>query len=231
MMDGREADDIAFVKEAFASLGTRRILLPALLLALLLAFGDIAIASSLPTAQDPDHLPYLLVFLLLLLGVVAFSVAILRMLVGSARPPWQPDSSLGLYGLAFVASVAIGLSADMVVGGREDLVGGLAGGVLATVVRAPLAPWFVAMAVERPLAWHPGPYMRRFRAWLPSLLLWSLLIVVPLGQLHLMINRAYLSGPADWSWPVTLIEAALGAALELVALGLASVAYRRVARS
>jgi hypothetical protein len=226
-----ESDDIAFVKEAFALLGTRRILLPALLLALLLAFGDIAIASTLPTARDPDSLPYLLAFLLLLLGVVAFSVAILRILNGSGRPPWQPDASLGLYGIAFIASIVIGIWADMLVGGREDLLGGLAGGVLATIVRAPLAPWFVAIAVERPLAWHPGPYMRRFRTWLPSLLLWGLLIVVPLGQLHLMINREYLPGPADWSWPVTLVEAALGAALELVALGLASVAYRRVARS
>ena len=136
----------------------------------------------------------MIVLLLLLLGLAAFAVAILRILNASARPPWQPDSSLGLYALALIASIILGLLSDAVMGGRDSLVAGLAIGALAAILRAPLAPWFVAMAVERPLALQPAPFMRRFASWLPALLLWSLLIVVPLAQLHDVLSRMLITG-------------------------------------
>jgi hypothetical protein len=230
MKDERKADDIAFVREAFDSLYTPRLLLPALLLAVLLAASKIAILSNLPTAQNPDHLPYLLAFMLMVLVILAFVVAILRILNGSARPPWQPDSSLWLYALTFIVSALIALSADLLLGGRNDQLSGLAAAALDTAVRAPLAPWFVAIAVERSLAWRPGPWLTGFRIWLPSLLLWGFLIVVPLNHLQLMLNWRYLVSGTDWFWPAALVEGALGAAIELLALALASVAYRRVAR-
>jgi hypothetical protein len=226
-----ERDDIAFVKEAFASLRTRRMLLPAVLLALGLTISNVAILYTLPTADRPDHLPYLIAFLLLVLGLAAFAVAILRILNRSVRPPWQPDSSLCLYAPALIASVILGQVSDMVMGGRDSLLAGLASGALAAILRAPLAPWFVAIAVERPLAWRPAPSMRRFSAWLPALALWSLLIVVPLGHLYYVLSRMMVAGAGDWFWPLALIVGSLGAAIELVALALASVAYRRVARS
>ena len=225
-----EEDDLAFAQEAFASLGTRRMLLPAVLLALGLTASNIAILYTLPTAGSPDHVPYLIAFLLLVLGLVAFAVAILRILNRSARLPWQPDSSLWLYALALIASVIIGLVAGQLMGGRDSLLSGLATGALAAIVRAPLAPWFVAIAVERPLAWQPWPYLQRFPAWLPALLLWSLLIVVPLSQLHYLLNRMLFVGMGGWFWPLALLDGALGAAIELLSLALASVAYRRVAR-
>jgi hypothetical protein len=225
-----QENDIAFVKEAFASLGARRLLLPALLLALGLAASNVALRYALPTAANPDHVPYLIVLLLLLLGLVAFAVAILRTLNASARPPWAPDSSLWLYGLALIASVILGVMSDSVIGGRDSLAAGLAIGALAAIVRAPLAPWFVAMAVERPLAWEPGPYMRSFASWLPALLLWSLLIVVPLAQLHYGLSRMLITGAGTWVWPLALLDGALAAAIELLSLAFASVAYRRVAR-
>ncbi len=231
MTDERKADDIAFVKEAFDSLAVRRLLLPALLLAALLAAGKIALLLSLPSPQKPDHLPYLLAFLLTVLGMVALLVGMLRILNGSARPPWQSDSSLWLYGMAFIVSAFIGQSSDLVVGGRNDHLTGLASAALDTALRAPFAPWLVAIAVERPLAWRPGAWLKGFRSWLPSLLLWGLLIVVPLRHVQLMLNWGYLVSGTDWFWPAALIEGALGAAIELVGLALASVAYRRVARS
>ena len=226
-----EEDDIAFVKEAFARLGTRRMLLPAVLLALGLTASNIANAYTLPTAANPDYLPYLIAFLLHVLWVIAFAVAILRLLNGSARPPLQPDSSLALYALALIASFVIGIVSDLTMGGRDSLLTGLATGAMAVIIRAPLAAWFVAIAVERPLAWQFGPYMRHFSAWLPALLLWSLLILVPLIQLYYVLGRMILAGAGDWFWPLALLNGSLGAAIELVSLSLASVAYRRVARS
>ncbi len=231
MANDRGADDIAFVKGALASLATRRLLMPAMLLALLLAAGKVALLAFLPSARNPDHLPYLLVFMLMVLATLAFVVAILRILNRSARPPWQPDSSLWLYSVAFIVSAFLALFADLVVvGGMHDPISGLAAGALDTALRAPFAAWFVALAVEQTLAWRPGPWLRGFRAWLPSLLLWSFLIVLPLRQLQLMINSTYLLSGTDWFWPAILPDALLGAAIELVSVALASSAYRRVAR-
>ena len=129
-----------------------------------------------------------------------------------------------------IASVLIGIAAELVMGGRTDLLSGLAAGALATILRAPLAPWFTALAVERPLALRPAAYMRRFAAWLPALLLWGLLIVVPLVQLLASLNQVLLAGAGGWFWPIVLLYGLLGAAIELIALALASAAYRRVAR-
>jgi hypothetical protein len=119
----------------------------------------------------------------------------------------------------------------VVVGGRNDHLSGLAAGALDTALRTPFEAWFVAIAVERPLAWRPWPWLRDFRLWLPALLLWGLLIVLPLRHLQLMLNWTYLVSGTDWSWPAALPDGALGAAIELVWLALASTAYRRVARS
>jgi hypothetical protein len=231
MRGERQADDIAFAREAFDSLATRRLLVPALALALLLIAGKIALLSNLPTTANPDHLPYLLFFLLLMLGSMAFSVAILRILNGSIRPPWQPDSSLWLYGLAVIVMITVDVIADFLVGGRNDLPGGLAAAAFSTAVGAPLSPGLVAIAGEGSLEWRPAPWLRSIRQWLPPLLLWGLLIVAPLNQLHLMINQKYLVGGGEWFWPAAFFDGALGAAIALTAFALASTAYRRVARS
>lgn len=224
-------DDIDFVKEALASLGTRRVLVPGLLLILLQSASIVATLANLPTASHPDHSRYLAVLLLLLLGLLACGVALLRILNASPRPPWQPDTSLWVFGLALIAGIAIDVAADFVVGGRTDLLSGLASGALSAALSAPLVPWFTAIAVERPLALRPGHHMRRFAGWLPALLLWNLLIVVPLGQLLAMLTETLMHGAGGWFWPIVPLYGLLGAAIQLVSCALASVAYRRVARS
>jgi hypothetical protein len=224
-------DDIAFLKEAFASLGTRRILVPALLLALFQSASAVATLATLPTAGHPDHSRYLAALLLLVLGLTACSVALLRILNESPRPPWQPDASLWMFGLAMIAALFISIAADFVVGGRRDLLAGLASSALSIVVSAPFAPWLAAIAVEQPLALRPQDHMRRFAAWLPALLLWNLLIVLPLGQLLAMLDETLLNRANGWFWPVVLLYGPLAAAIELVSCALVSVAYRRVARS
>jgi hypothetical protein len=229
--DSRGDDDIAFVKEAWASLGTRRIVLPALLLILLQSASCVTILATLPTASYPDHSRYIAAFLLVLLGLLACSVAILRILNASPRPPWQPDASLWLLGLALIVDAFISLAADLLMGGRTDLLAGLASGALSIIISAPFAPWLTAIAVERPLALRPQDYMRRFAVWLPALLLWYLLIVLPLGQLLAMLAQTLADGADGWFWPIALLYGLLGAAIELVSCALVSVAYRRVARS
>ena len=231
MADDPREDDIAFLKEAYASLGTRRILAPALLLALLQSASIVAMLATLPTAKDLDHTPSFAVLLLFLLGLLACSVALLRILNASPRPPWQPDASLWLFGLTLIACVCIDVAADLVMGGRTDLLAGLASSALSIIIGAPLIPWFTAIAVERPLALRPRDHMRRFAAWLPALLLWNLLIVLPLGQLLALLSRMLLAGAGGWFWPIVLLYGLLGGAIELVGCALASVAYRRVARS
>jgi hypothetical protein len=229
--DDRGEDDLAFVKEAFASLGTRRLLLPALLLVLLQSASNVAMLAALPTATHPDHSRAFATLLLILLGLLACSVATLRILNASPRPPWQPDTSLWLSGLALILGVAISIAADLIMGGRTDLLAGLASGALAVIVGAPFTPWFTAIAVERPLALRPEDHMRRFAAWLPALLLWSLLILVPLGQLLALLSAMLVAGAGGWFWPIVFVYGLLGAAAELVCCALATVAYRRVARS
>jgi hypothetical protein len=231
MADSRKQDDIDFVKEAFASLRTRRVLVPALLIVLLQAASAVAMPYTLPTAAHPDHSRYLAVLLLLLLGLLGCSVALLRILNASPRPPWQPDASLWLLGLALIACALIDAAAYLVVGGQDDLLAGLASGSLSIAITAPLAPWITAIAVERPLALRPRDHMRNFAAWLPAFLLWELLIVVPLGQFVALLNKMLMEGAGGWFWPVVLLYGLLGTVIELVSCALSSVAYRRVARS
>ena len=230
-MASRTHDDIAFLKEALASLGTRRILLPALLLILVQSASVVVMLAALPTAGHPDHSRYLAALLLLLLGLLACSVAILRILNASPRPPWQADASLWLVGLALIAGAFISIAADLVVGGRTDLLASLASGALSIVISAPLVPWLTAIAVERPLALRPRDYMRRFDAWLPALLLWYVLIVLPLGQLLATLGAMVVADAGGWFWPIVLLYGLLGSGVELISCALSSVAYRRVARS
>jgi hypothetical protein len=230
MTDERNGDDIAFLMEALASLGTRRILVPALLLVLLLFATNVAMLATMPTVKHPDHSAYVVAVLLLLLGLLACSVAVLRILNASPRPPWQPDASMWLCGVAMIAGLFIAAAADMIMGGRTDLLAGLASRALSAIITAPLVPWVTAIAVERPLALRARDYMRRFAAWLPALLLWTLLIAVPLVQLLGMLVQMLIDGAGGWFWPVALLYGLLGAAIELVGWALASTAYRRVAR-
>jgi hypothetical protein len=230
MADDWSGDDIAFLKEALASLGTRRLVLPSLLLMLLQSASNVAILAALPRASHPDHSRYLAGILLLLLGLLACSVAMLRILNASPRPPWQPDASLWLVGAVLIAGAFISAGADLVVGGRSDLLAGLASGALSTTITTPLLPWLTAIAVERPLALRPRDYITRFAAWLPALLLWNLLILVPLGLLLVMLDGTLLVAKPGGFWPLALLYGVLATAIELVSCALASTAYRRVAR-
>jgi hypothetical protein len=149
---------IAFLKEAVGSLLARRMLLPAILLAVLLTATNIVILLHMPVKGQPFPWPFAAAALARLFGLAWFAAAILRILNDSPRPAWRPDGGFWLYAA-------------------------------------------------------------------------TMLIVTPLGELHGAVNRWLIAGAGKWFWPVALADGALGAIIALLGLALASVAYRRVARS
>lgn len=231
---GDEARDmggaIDFLRAAISSLLTRRMLAPAVVLAVLLTVSNIVVLLYKPTPGTMP-LPFIVAAVIRVLGLVAMTVAILRILNPGPRPVWRPDGGFWLYGLTLLVTMVAAALAGFAIAGQDDPVGGFFVSLAVTAVTAPLGPWFVAIAVERPLAWRPGPWLRRFGAWLPWLLLWNLLLIAPLGEIHGALGRWLATGAGGWFWPVALFDGPFSAAMALLGLALASVAYRRVARA
>lgn len=220
---------MGFLRETVASLADRRLLAPALLLTLLLTASNIVILKNPPLPGEPPTL-FAIAALARLVGLFALAVAILRVLAGSSRRPYMPDGAFWLYGVTLVFGLVLTIALGLVAGDRTEPVAGALIGLGMIVVSAPLAPWFTAMAVERPLAVDPRPWLRGFGRWLPPLLLWSVLIVLPLGQLHAAIDIFLLRGAGDYFWPLALADGPLSAFLAIFGLALAVTAYRSVAR-
>jgi hypothetical protein len=221
---------LGFVLAALATLANRALLVPVLLLALLLTATNLILASSLPDTHA-ELLLFEGVALARAIGLLLLFVALLRILNRSPRSPWRPDLGLALYGLTFLFGLGLTLGLARLLGERADAAAaGLIVGAAVSLVTAPLAAWFVAIAVERPLAWRAGPWLRDFGGWLPPLILWSLILIVPLGELHAAIDGLLVEGAGPWFWPLALADGLLGVLLALLGLGLASAAYRSVAR-
>jgi len=224
-----ERDDIAFLKEALGSLLTPGLTAPILVAAVLLPATNLLILSNLPTRENPDHGPYLAAIAALVIVHTALAVAILRILNGSPRPAWSPDWSAWTYGLAVLGGLAVGLFADWIIN-PSSIMSALANEIVGTVIITPLAPWLVAIAVERPLAWRAAPRLRRPRSWLPALLLWNFLILVPADALYRIGFGAWLERGGKDDWRFFVLDGIAIVVRILPALALASVAYRRVAR-
>jgi hypothetical protein len=219
---------LAFLAESLSSLRNGRLLLPAALLTVLLTASNIVLLKNPPVTGEPPVV-FALAALLRVVGLFALAVAVLRVLTKSARPPFRPDGAFWLYGLTILFGIAVSVALRLLLGNGTDP-GGALTGLAMIVIGAPLAAWFTALAVERPLAVNPALWLRSFTAWLPALLLWSLLIVLPLGQLHTAIGMFLLRGAGDYFWPLALFDGPLSALLSLLGLALAATAYRRVAR-
>ena len=218
-----------FLAETLASFRDGRLVVPAFLLTLLLTASNIVILKNPPVPGEPS-LVFVLAAVARVLGLFVLAVALLRLLARSSRPPYRPDGAFWLYGVTIVFGLALSVALRLVIGEHTDPVAGAVTGLAMIVVSAPLAAWFTALAVARPLAVGPAPWLRRFGTWLPPLLLWSLLIVLPLGQLHAAIDMFLIRGAGDWFWPLALVDGPLSAVLAIFGLGLAATAYRRVAR-
>ena len=223
---------LGFLAEAVSSLANRRLIAPAAIFVVLLTATNILIARNLPVEGAALPIPFAIAAAARLVALLVFAVAFLRILAGSSRPPWKPDSAFWLYGVAVLFGFGIAIAARLVLRADGDPMRDAAAGLVVNFVSAPFAAWFAAIAVERPLAWRPGPWMREFRAWLPALLLWSILILLPLGQLHAGIDRFLIGGSVgQWFWPLALGDGPLSALLFLLSLAFGATAYRHVARA
>lgn len=222
---------LGFLAEAVASLVDRRLIAPAAILVVLLTATNIVLIRNLPVPGGSPPIAFVIAAAVRLLGLLVFAVAFLRILTGSLRRPWMPDGGFWAYGLTILVGLGLAVAARRLIGEDGDPLRDAAAGLAVNFVTAPFAAWFVALAVERPLAWRPRRWMRSFGTWLPALLLWSVLIVLPLGQLHAGIDRFLVSGTAGgWFWPLALADGPLSAILFL-GLAFAATAYRHVARA
>jgi len=229
----RLADYPAFLREALAPLFARRLAVPVLLLTVLLTATNIVIVKTAPQAGGAELPPLFIAAAIARVGgLLVMTVAIMRLLAASRRPPWRPDSAFWLTLLVSVAIFGISALIDLAIGGRSDPLSMAASGVALTLIVAPVATWLVALAVEKPLAWSPLPWLRDFRIWLPQLAFWAVLLLPPLAFLHSAIDLAILHDPdSTWFWPAMLFDGPLSAVILLIGFGLNNAAYRRVARS
>ena len=221
-----------FAKEALALLVRRRILVPAVVLTVLLTASNIVILHNLPPEGARPGVAFGAAAFVRVAGLIVLAVAILRILADSPRPAWRPDAGFWLYVLTFVLGAALSAAARRLIGsaGGSELATMILGGIFVTLLTAPLAPWFTALAVERPVPWRPAAWVRNFRAWLLPLLVWMLLLVSPLAALHGAIDLHLLRGAGEWFWPLALVDGPISAAIALLSLALAAAAYRRVAQ-
>jgi hypothetical protein len=218
-----------FLIDALAALRTPALILPAALLAVLLTATNILLVLNMPDSRA-ELPPFLAIAAVRVLGLLWLAVALLRVINRSPRGAWAPDGALWLYGATFLLGLGVTAAMTQLLGGRSDAVAGLIIATTVSLATAPFAAWFTAIAVERPLAWRAGRWLRDFGRWLPHLLLWSLLLVIPLGQLHAAIGELLVSGADRWFWPLALLDGPLSLLLALLGLALASAAYRSVAR-
>ena len=225
-----QSGPMAFLREALALVASRRLLVPVLALAVLLTASNIVIASNVPPEGGSLGAAFAVAAFIRVAGLLLLAVAILRIMTGSARPPFLPDAGFWLYTLTFVAVAGLGVGVRLLTGADDSVASVALVNVVVGVLTAPLAVWFGALAVERPVPWSPAPWLRDLGRWLPWFLFWTLLVVTPLAVLHATIDNSVLKGARDWFWPLLLFDGPLSTVMAVFGLSLIAAAYRRVAR-
>ncbi|HEX8572512.1 MAG TPA: hypothetical protein VF759_07165 [Allosphingosinicella sp.] len=207
-----------------------RLLVPVLVLVVLLTATNIVILLNRPIPHQPPPWPFAAAAIARVAGLFLATVAVLRLMTGSSRPAWRPDGAFWLYAATLLLFMAASVAVEVAAGSGRGPAAAVVRGVLVTVGTAPLAAWFTAIAVERPLAWRPWPWFRDFGRWLPQLIFWGLLLATPLNILHALLGDWLVDGAGRWFWPVALVDGPLSAAGALIGFALAAEAYRRVAQ-
>ncbi len=218
-----------FVADALAGLKRRELVPAALVLLLLLTFSNIVVLQNMPVKGSPPQLPFIVAAFVRVAGLLLIAVALVRMLTASPRRPWMPDGGFWLYALTFVAGAAVNVLVGFLVGERRELPNLIASNILVTLILSPFVVWFVALAVAKPLAWNPGPWLRGLGRWWPMAIFWTLLLVTPMAVLHAWIDMRLIGGVGERFWPLALFDGALSTLMALIALAINAAAYRRVA--
>jgi hypothetical protein len=223
-------EPVAFLRDALAPVFTRRMVAPIVLLTVLLTATNIVLAQNVPPEGRPPALPFILAGFVRVAGLLVLAVAILRILAGSERPLWKPDGGFWLYILTLPVGIGVSVAAVALLGQRTDPAGLLMRGVLVAIVLAPFAAWFAAIAAARPLALDPRPWLKGLGRWLPSYLVWAVLLVAPVAALHAWLDEWLVLGAGELFWPIALLDGPLSVVVALLGFGLNAAAYRRVAQ-
>jgi hypothetical protein len=220
-----------FLKAGLAQAADRRWRLHALLFLLFLGGSNAALALARPEAGSAPGLVFLLAAIVRVVALVWIGVAALRVAALSPRQPWRPDGGFWLYFLLSLLGLAAAAAGAAVAARLEGLPRILVAELIAVLLAAPLTVWTAAAAVERPLALSPGPHFRRLGAWLPPLLVWGVVLVVPLAGAHAFLSLRMIETVGTSAfWPTAIGDAALSTALVLLMLGLRLTAYRLAER-
>lgn len=158
------------------------------------------------------------------------AAAALRRAAASPRSPWRIDESLLLYVALHVALAMVTWLVASAIHGESTFGELLLFAALPLLLVAPLAPWLVAVAVERPLALSPRSFLERADAWFPPLLLLTLALLLPLSLLQSW-SSVTLAGVGRGAIEFGLFHAVVSTAAEMLSLALALAAYRSVAES
>jgi hypothetical protein len=220
---------VAFLSEASSVILRRPMLVPALLLLVVLTASNIVIVFNLPQPGALPPLAFMVAAFVRLAGLLILSSVILRIGAPSERPAWRLDGGFWLYTLSVVVSLAVSAGTTILLGENTDPLSLAMRSMISMTILAPFATWFVGMNVARPLGWRPTRFMRDFGRWLPPLILWSLLLITPIGVLHALIDFRLIAGVGELFWPLALFDGALSTVIALTGFGLNLAAYRRVA--
>lgn len=220
----------SFLSEAMALLGGRKLALPVALLAILLTVSNIVILSN-PPGGGASPVPFILAAIVRVFGLIGFEAALLRLMLGGGRSPYRPDGAFWLFVLIVLGQIILSVALQRATRLGETVPELILANVLTTIALAPLAAWFAAAAVERPLAWDPRPWLSGFGRWLPQLIGWSLLLITPIAVLHAVLDRWLLAGAGTWFWLIALFDGPLSTLVAIIGLALNAAAYSRVARS
>ena len=218
-----------FLAEALAGLRRPGIVAPALALLVLLTFSNIVILQNMPVRGSAPPASFLVSAVIRIAGLLLIAVAILRILTASPRRRWMPDGGFWLYVLTFALGTVVNAGVGWMMGSRTGLGNLILANLLVTLLLSPLVVWFVALAVEKPLALRPGPWLRGLRSWWVPTIFWTLILVTPMAVLHASIDMYLISGAGDRFWPLALFDCALSTAMALIATAINAAAYRRVA--
>lgn len=222
---------LGFLTSALAALMQPRLVLPALALTVLLTASNIVIVMNVPAEGGRPGPAFAAAATVRIAGLLVLMVAILRIINQSRRRPFMLDAGFWLYVLTFALTLAATVVVRSAIGEGATLPGLLLSNAVVAVLLAPLTPWFVALAVARPVPWSPATWVRVLPFWLPHFLFWTLLVVTPLAALHGLIDYTLVEGAGEAFWPLALIDGPLSVAMALIGAALGSEAYRRVAQS
>ena len=198
---------------------------------LFLGGSNAALALSHPPDSAAARATFLMAAILRVVALVWISVAALRRAVGSPRRRWMPDGGFWLYFLLSMLALAGPVCAGFLSLGLPAPARIAAMQLAGVLIVVPFAPWLVAAAVARPIAWSPARWLTRFRDWLEPLALLSLLTVFPLAWLHAWLSEWLIAMPGHAGFVELAVADALVTALLVIwSLALQLTAYRRVAQ-